>query len=160
MKGAAMPQFLLIFGLPLAEIAAFVIVGGQIGVLATLAVVVLSSVAGVLVLRSGGRHGLVEVRQAMGAGRGAGQAIARQAFTGIAAVMLIVPGLLTSAFGVILLLPPVQRILTDRITARMRSTRPTERPAQGEVIEGDYADVTSRRPHPDSPWSDRDSRTP
>lgn len=154
-----MPIFLLILGLPLAEIAAFVIVGQWVGVLGVLALVVASTVAGVVLLRgAGGRGGLADLRQAMARrGGSAGAAVARQAFRAAAAVMLIVPGLLTSALGLLFLIPAVQRAAIARLGARMTVVRPRA-PARdgGDIIDANYTEVAppQRRRDAPSPWND------
>ncbi len=152
-----MPMFLLIFGLPLAEIAAFVIVGQWIGVFGVLALVLASTLSGVVLLRgAGGRGGLSDLRSAMDRRSGsAGAAVARQAFRAAAAVMLIVPGLLTSALGLVLLIPAVQRRMVARMGVRMAAMRPRTPP--DDVIEGSYTELppAHRRRDAPSPWNDQ-----
>ena len=53
---------LILVGLPLLEIAGFVIVGSQIGVLWTIALVVLSSILGSILLRIQGLGALTRIR--------------------------------------------------------------------------------------------------
>jgi UPF0716 protein FxsA len=153
-----MPLFLLIFGLPLAEIAAFVIVGQWLGVFGVLGLVLASTLLGVILLRgAGGRGGLADLRSAMERrGGDAGAAMARQAFRAGAAVMLIVPGLLTSAFGLVLLIPAVQQMVVARLGARMTVVRTETRPA-GDIIEGSFTELPPghRRRDAPSPWNDQ-----
>jgi UPF0716 protein FxsA len=157
-----MPLFLLIFGLPLAEIAAFVIVGQWLGVFGVLGLVLASTLLGVILLRgAGGRGGLADLRSAMERrGGDAGAAMARQAFRAGAAVMLIVPGLLTSAFGLVLLIPAVQRMIVARMGARMTVVRTGAAAGtrQGDdIIEGSYTELPPghRRKDAPSPWNDQ-----
>ncbi|TGT35721.1 membrane protein FxsA, partial [Mesorhizobium sp. M4B.F.Ca.ET.169.01.1.1] len=66
MRLSLFPLFLLL--LPLAEIAGFVVVGREIGALATVGLVILSSVAGSLLLRHQGFGVMTRVRAEMDAG--------------------------------------------------------------------------------------------
>jgi UPF0716 protein FxsA len=123
---------------PLVEIGLFVVIGGQIGVWATLAWVVLSAVLGVLILRREGRRGAVRFRGGMAMLREPG-AIGAGLMRGLAAVLLILPGFLTDALGLLLLLPPVQAVL---IAALMRRVQVRQAGARGaEVVEGDWEEV-------------------
>lgn len=165
-----MPLFLLIFGLPLAEIATFVIVGQWIGVFGVLGLVLASTLAGVVLLRgAGGRGGLADLQTAMARRAGSPQgAVARQAFRAGAAVMLIVPGLLTSAFGLLLLLPPVQRAMLGRMKAKVAAGMAAQamdlrarRTGPDDIVEGTFTEIRAdvppshRRRDAPSPWNDQ-----
>jgi len=54
--------FAILFGIPLAEIAVFILVGGQIGVAATLGLTLLTAVAGAVLLRRQGLATLARIR--------------------------------------------------------------------------------------------------
>ncbi len=131
---------LLVF--PLVEIAGFVLVGGRIGLLPTLGLVVLAAGIGIWILR----------RQAMLAGRGlrgslgdlrtSGAMMAQGALVSLAAVLLILPGFLTDMAGIVLLIPPLRRLLVvalaGRITvSRERPQAPADRAAT-TIIDGTY----------------------
>lgn len=130
-----MPVLLILVALPLIEIGLFVVIGGQIGVWAVLALVVLGALVGVGLLR--GR--LARIPVLLRAGGDPGRLLAQGAFTAIGAVLLIAPGFLTDTLGLILLLPPVQRAITRRfapLAARGGVVHPAT--ARGTVIDGDY----------------------
>lgn len=84
---------------PLVEIALFVAIGGQIGVWATLAWVLLSGVLGVLVMRLTAARGAMKLRQGLSALRQPGAELAGGAFGMLAGVLLILPGFLTDEIG-------------------------------------------------------------
>lgn len=139
-----MPFFLLLLLFPLIEIAVFIIVGGWIGVWATLALIVLGVLAGLLILR--GQHD--RMAQVMAGGlRRADPAVllARGALTLLGGVLLIAPGFVSDALGLLLLLPPVQRLLTARLRGRVQT--------RSVIIEGDYTvddpETPDRRLPPD-----------
>jgi UPF0716 protein FxsA len=90
-----LPVFLLL--LPLLEIAGFVVVGKQIGALATVGLVMLSTVAGSALLRHQGLGAMNRARAAMDAGKDPSLQLANSAMAVVAAILLIVPGFITSA---------------------------------------------------------------
>lgn len=121
-----------ILAVPLIEIGLFVVLGGVIGLWATLGFVIGSAVLGGMVLRRGGltaarRGGLVS--QVAGSG-----------MSMLAGLLLIVPGFLTSALGGLLLLPPVQHLVIALLGQRLMVTMPFGRPVapQDDVVDGDY----------------------
>ena len=111
---------LFILALPFIEIAAFILVGGKIGVLWTIALVVLSSIAGALLLRIQGFGALNRIRDEVEAGRNPGRELAHGAMIMLAAVLLLIPGFVTDIIGLLLFIPPVRdlawRFLKRRIT--------------------------------------------
>lgn len=136
-KGNAfLPILLLFILLPLIEIALFIAVGGQIGLGATLALIVLSALVGSSILRG-------QQAQATAMMQGArhiqpGTFLAKGAFRVLAGILLIIPGFLTDTFGLILLIPPLQRAIVRAIGAR--ATVVTTRVWQdGDVVEGEYS---------------------
>jgi UPF0716 protein FxsA len=165
---------LLLFGLPLAEIAGFVIVGRWLGLWSTLALVVLSSVVGILFLRAQGLSVLRQINTEGREGRVPGEAIVSGAMIVVAAILLILPGFLTDIIGLLLFIPGVRRLIWRQVgqrvvvrTSRARggypdpSTRPapsaSQNPAPGaapQTIDLDSTDY-QRKSGPSSPWSDR-----
>ncbi len=123
---------------PLVEIGLFVVIGGRIGVWATLAWVVLSAVLGVLILRREARQGAVRLRGGMAALRAPG-AVGAGLFRGLAAVLLILPGFLTDALGLLLLLPPVQVALIAALARRVRGMEAGA--VRPDVVEGEWEEV-------------------
>ena len=157
-----LPAF--IFALPLIEIAGFVLVGRQIGTLATVGLVLASSVAGILLLRHQGFGVMSRARAEVAAGRDPSRQLAHGVMILLAALLLIIPGFLTDIIGLLLFLPPVRdlawRLVKDRIMVvtsfpngfggGFGGSRPGG-PRDGRTIDLDAEDF-SRRPDPDSPW--------
>lgn len=129
-----MPFLLIFLLLPLVEIALFVAVGGWIGVWGVLALVVLAALLGVAILR--GR--LARLPDLLQAGADPARLLAQGALTGLGAMLLILPGFLSDAVGLALLLPPVQRWIADRIAARA-TVHATVRTWDSGVIDGEYS---------------------
>lgn len=104
-----------IFGLlmlPFLEIAVFVAVALKLGVLAALGFTLLTSLAGMAVIRHAGRHEVERVRTAFGQRTVKRVELDAQGFlTALAGVLLVVPGFITDAIGALLLLPLTRRLL-------------------------------------------------
>lgn len=139
------------------EIAGFVVVGRQIGALATVGLVLLSAMAGLLLLRHQGLGVMGRVRAELAAGRDPSRQLAHGVMVLLAAFLLIVPGFLTDIVGLLLFIPPVRdlawRLLKSRITVvsgfrgRFGGARP-----RGRTIDLDAEDFSRDRPNPESPW--------
>ena len=154
-------------GVPLAEIAVLIEVGGWIGVGPTLAVIVLTAVAGIWMLR---RQGIAVLRRAQEQIQ-AGAVPVAEVFEGfclvIAGALLLTPGFLTDGLGVLLLLRPVRvllyRTVQRRLEAQVRTAAPPQphaaRPdARGEapVIDAEFEEVDpADMPEPRGSWSRR-----
>lgn len=118
MPFSLVPFFLL--AIPFAEIAAFVIIGGQIGVMATLAMVVVTAVIGSVLLRIQGFSLLNRIQAEMNAGRVPGRELVHGVMIMIAGILLLTPGFITDTLGFLLFIPAFRdlgwRLVKDRIT--------------------------------------------
>jgi UPF0716 protein FxsA len=138
----------------LAEISGFILVGRAIGVLPTLALVLLGMVAGSLLLRMHGIKTLMKVRADMEAGRTPARPLAEGAVLALAALLIILPGFLTDLVGALLFIPFVREALWRLFRSRVQvhsfgADGPADdRTAVVELERGEYA----RHPHPESPW--------
>ncbi|ACP27086.1 putative FxsA cytoplasmic membrane protein [Sinorhizobium fredii NGR234] len=110
---------LVILGLPIAEIAGFVVVGRELGLAMTLLLVLLSGVAGVLLLRIQGLGTLRRVQDAARAGKDPGPDLLGGALIFVGAILLIVPGFITDIAGLILFLPPIRRAIASFLQTRL-----------------------------------------
>jgi UPF0716 protein FxsA len=153
-----MPGILLLIifiGVPLAEIALFVTIGGQIGLLATIAVVIITAICGTYLLRWQGFAVLQEARRATDAGEMPVRPVVDGVFLLIAGVLLLTPGFLTDTIGFLLFVPAIRRSVGSFIWNRLMASgsvtivaeRTTHRSAEyphpgGDTIEAEYADVT------------------
>lgn len=160
MRISFLPLFLL--ALPLLEIAGFVVVGRQVGALATVGLVLASSIAGALLLRHQGFSVMTRIRTEMDAGRDPSRQLAHGAMIVLAAILLIIPGFITDIIGLLLFLPPVRdlawRALKGRVVlATNFSTggfRGRQRDKTIDLDDGDYSrsDDYARGPDHNSPW--------
>jgi UPF0716 protein FxsA len=159
---------LVLLAIPLLEIAALFKVGQVIGFWWTIAIVLGTGIAGAVLLR---RQGLGTLRKVMVAAE-SGQTPVAPMLDGmvivVAAVLLITPGLLADALGLLLLLPPVRALLVYLVKSRFtvvgagwsttetfrqthRSGHPDPditRDDDGIIIEGEYTRLDERSADP------------
>ena len=146
MSKLILPFFLL---LPLMEIACFILVGRRIGLMPTLSLVVLSGVAGIVLMRIQGFGVLARLRQSGQQGRAPGKELLDAAMILIAGILLLIPGFISDAVGLALFLPPVRGFLWNRLMRKVvvvdiAGMRPEpERPQTGasrtiDLDEGDF----------------------
>src|SRR5262245_2157221 len=98
-----MPVLLVLLAFLLAEIAGFILVGEVLGVLPTLALVLIGLAAGILLLRRQGLETLMRVKADVEAGRRPGRSLADGAAVAAAALLIAIPGFVSDVFGLLLL---------------------------------------------------------
>ena len=98
-------------GVPLIEIGLFIEVGGLIGLWPTIAIVIVTAMAGTALIRRQGMNTLQRAQQEMDAQR----LPVRELFDGVcllfAGALLLTPGFLTDSIGFALLVPPLRALL-------------------------------------------------
>jgi UPF0716 protein FxsA len=151
---------LLLLALPFLEIAGFIVVGSEIGVLATLGLIILSIFLGVFLLRFQGFGLIQKIREETAAGRTPKRELVHGVMLVFAAFLLIIPGFITDIIGLLLFIPAVRdigwRFVSDRVVVVQSGSRGTPRSgashSKDRVIELDPEDYSSK-PDPDSPWN-------
>lgn len=93
-------------------------VGAAIGVGWTVALLIATSVLGTWLLRVGGRRAWSTFRGALNEGRWPGDEVADGALIMAGGVLLVTPGFVTDAVGLLTLLRPLRRWFTRRVRAR------------------------------------------
>jgi UPF0716 protein FxsA len=106
------PLLILLFiVVPLAELYVIIQVGQAIGALPTIGLLLLDSLLGSWLLRAQGRTVWRRFRLALAGGR----ALARETIDGalviLGGALMLAPGFITDAFGVLLLLPPSRAVV-------------------------------------------------
>jgi len=130
--------------LPLMEITGFVLVGQWLGVLATIALVIASSLLGVLVLRSQGVSLAQRLRRPRsGDPQQAAQSVLSSTAQVFGGLLLILPGFITDILGLMLLIPVVRSTLWKIISPRLVVVQTGRRRAPGG---GPGAGFTDRDP--------------
>ncbi len=131
--------FLLV---PLIEIALFIQVGGAIGLWPTLAVVVITAIAGTWLVRSQGRAALSQLRGSLNGLSDPTRPLAHGAMILFSGALLLTPGFFTDAVGFALLIPGVRDLVMReagrRIRMRPLHTGPAG-PARPADLRGDRA---------------------
>lgn len=114
--------------IPLIEIAVIIQVGEALGVLNTIGLLLLISVVGAWLVKRQGLGVLRRIRQQQQAGQIPAAAMFDGALVLVAGALLLTPGFVTDAVGLLLLLPPVRTgvraFLRRRFVARVRVVRP------------------------------------
>ncbi|HEX2148129.1 MAG TPA: FxsA family protein [Pseudorhizobium sp.] len=155
---------IVILLMPLAEIAGFVMVGRSIGVWSTLGLVILTGVAGVLLLRAQGLQVLRQLSAEGREGRMPSDALVHGAMIVVAALLLLIPGFISDIIGLSLFIPAVRRALWAAIGRRVLVQTSysrshsyeadfNQRTPAGPVVDLDDDDYW-RQPNPSSPWND------
>lgn len=122
----------LLLAIPLAEIATFVVVGGQIGVLPTIGLVLATAVTGTILLRIQGFGVMTRIRAALDAGAMPGRDLVHGFMIMAAGLLLLTPGFITDTVGLLLFVPAVRdfawSLVRDRIVVAAAQTgRPGQR---------------------------------
>ena len=136
---------LTVLMLPIAEVVAFLLVAWAVGLLTAIALMVLTSVAGGMVLRRVGRQQIDRFRAAMRDGQATEMATGAGGFmVALGGILLLLPGFITDLVGAGLLFGPVRRWFGGAIGSALGAGTPPSGP--GGVI--DLA-PTEWRPVPD-----------
>ena len=113
-----LPALLLLFiVVPLAELYVIWQVGDWLGILPTLALLLLDSVLGGVLMRSQGRAAWRRFNAALSRGRPPAREVVDGALVILGGALLLTPGFLTDALGLALLIPP-SRALVRRALVR------------------------------------------
>ncbi len=130
---------------PFLEIAAFIAVGQRIGILATIALTLFASAVGAALLRLQGLAVLRQVQREIGDGLAPAASLGHGALIALAALMLMIPGFVSDAVGLLLFLPPVRslilRLLARNVNVVVVTSSSYRRPsAQRRTVDLDPAD--------------------
>ena len=146
---------LAMIGVPIVEIAVFIEVGARLGLWPTLATIILTAMAGTALLRQQGLATLQRVRESLEANRFPMAKVFDGLCLLVAGALLLTPGFVTDAAGLLLFVPAVRVALRQAfgryLVASGRLDAWTEKPgpfASGSgggggdtVIDGEYHEV-------------------
>jgi UPF0716 protein FxsA len=134
------------------EISVFIQVGQWIGFLNTVGLLLLVSLVGAWLVKRQGLGVMARIREQ----RSAGRIPTTEAFDGalilVAGVLLVIPGFVTDAFGLLLLFPPIRAVVRRFVSRRVLREVETVRSKQwtrGEPPPRQY--VPPERPQPPPP---------
>ena len=106
--------FLLFIFIPIIEIAIFITVGSNIGILNTIAIILLTAVIGIYFVRRQGLTLLFNDQRNMTQGIMPTEEIKGGIFLLISGLLLITPGFFTDCVGFLMFLKPVQNFISQR----------------------------------------------
>lgn len=129
---------LALLALPFIEIAVFIKVGELIGVWPTVTLALLGSGAGAIVVRAAGFAMLGRARAAAARNEPPVDELLDGLCILLAGILMIVPGFVTDALGLLLLVPWIRRHVRRRIWGMFEAR---ERRVHGAVIDAEYTVV-------------------
>ncbi|GBC57896.1 FxsA protein [Stutzerimonas stutzeri] len=141
--------FVLFLLFPLAELFVLIKVGSSIGALATIMLLVLSGIAGVLLLRLAGFATAWRARERLARGELPEREMLQGLVMAIGGGLLFLPGFISDVLALIVLFPPTRNFLFRQINRRMEAQMRRQRafaddlqaranPQRPNVIEGEW----------------------
>jgi UPF0716 protein FxsA len=122
----ALVLVIVFIAVPIAELYVLIQIGQEIGLLATIGLLILDSVLGAMLMRSQGRAAWMRFNRALAEGRVPGREVIDGALVIFGGALLLTPGFLSDFLGLILLLPPtralVRRLLVARFAGRLAAS--------------------------------------
>lgn len=116
-----MPVLILLF-LALwawAELAVFIAIGSEVGALLTIIGIAVTAVVGLSLLRSQGRAVMASLQQKVARGEAPVASMADGAAIAAGAVLMLIPGYITDAMGLVLFIPGIRTIIGASLISRM-----------------------------------------
>jgi UPF0716 protein FxsA len=99
--------------IPLMDVLVLVLVAGWIGTVPTVALVVLTALIGMLLVRAEGRHTLRRIQEKVAEGRPPTDELLDGGLLIAAGAFLLTPGLVTDAVGFLLVVPPTRYLIRE-----------------------------------------------
>ena len=136
--------FLIFVTVPIIEIALFIQVGGALGLLPTLAIVVLTAVIGTYLVRSQGLAEIARLQRSFKELSDPTEPLAHGAMILASGLLLLTPGFFTDGVGFALLMPPVRSALLSYLRARVsvQGFQYGQAPQQQRRAEDEIIDIT------------------
>jgi UPF0716 protein FxsA len=137
---------------PIAELAVIIQVGSLIGVWWTIALLIVDSILGSLLMRSQGRAAWRRFNDAVRSARVPARAVADGGLVIFGGALLLTPGFLSDIVGVLFLLPPTRALIRrvflrkamGRMAVSMAGAAVPRTGRRGDDVEGTAVDVDPR----------------
>ena len=114
------PILLLMFiFVPIIEIGLFISVGGYLGLWPTIALVLITAFVGASLVRSQGLQTLMSVQNRLQQGELPAQQILEGVMLAVSGVLLLTPGFMTDALGILVLLPAPRAAMAKYLMSKM-----------------------------------------
>ena len=151
-----MRLLLAFIAVPLIEIGLFIQVGGWIGVWPTLAIVLVTAIAGTALVKSQGAQVFAQLRSSFDDLRDPTEPLAHGAMILFSGALLLTPGFFTDFIGFMLLIPGVRRFVMKEVKKRVNvqtvRTNAGWQPQEETIIEGTYTEEDVERRSGPSGW--------
>ena len=128
--------FLAFTIIPVSEIYILIAIGGQIGILPSIGLVILTGIVGASLARSQGLQTLGRIRDSFQQGVVPGEELLNALLIAIAGIVLLTPGFLTDAVGLFLLIPTTQALCREWLKRRMELIYAQRNVGNGPIIYG------------------------
>ena len=143
--------------------SAFIFIGGEIGGLLTLLGVFVTSIIGLSLLKDQGKAVMARIRTDLATGRATVGSIADSVSLAVGGILMLIPGYVTDAVGVLLFVPGLRTIAGAWILHHLvannrfkgfvhvggqsgfRSRTPHSYAEDNDIIEGDVTEHTHRK---------------
>lgn len=140
---------LLFILVPVIELSVLIQVGSQIGSLTTVALVFLTAIVGLALIRRQGLETSLKAQEKIQRGELPASEAAEGFMLALAGICLLIPGFVTDALGAVLLISPLRKriastLALDFLKKRMNmraswsSYQQNNQRAKDEIIEGEY----------------------
>ncbi|MEM7051369.1 MAG: FxsA family protein [Acidobacteriota bacterium] len=129
---------LLFIAVPLIELALLVTLGQRVGLVPTVALVVLTGILGAALARHQGLATLGRLQAALAAGKPPHRELAQSALILLAGAVLLTPGLLTDIAGFLLLAPAIRRRAAQALVRALGRRFTRVRVSDPGAVEVDY----------------------
>lgn len=140
---------LILILLPVIEISLFIYVGGMIGPGLTIVLIIASAMLGLSIMRRQGVTVVASAQRAQAEGRAPVAEVGNGIAILLAGLLLLIPGFLTDALGLVLLLQPIRSLIFETVLVLLlpalfagfgmtANTSPTPGEQDDGIIEGDF----------------------
>lgn len=140
--------FLAFVAVPIAEIALIIQVGGLIGLWPTVALIVLTAALGTMMVRAQGFAVLQRIRENMETGVFPARALLDGAALLLGGVLLLLPGFVTDAIGLLLLVPATRGLIGRALWAWIAGAtgrRARRHGGRDAVIDAEFHEIPPER---------------
>ncbi|MEO0568366.1 MAG: FxsA family protein [Pseudomonadota bacterium] len=146
--------FFAFLAVPLIEIGLFIQIGGVLGLWPTLAIVVLTAIAGTWLVRAQGIMAINQLKNSFSRVDDPSEPLAHGAMILVAGALLLTPGFFTDALGFALLMPPIRSALLGYLKTRVKMQhfemggtvdQNNQAHASDDVVEGEYYEVKTQK---------------
>ena len=128
--------FLAFTIIPVSEIYILIAIGGQIGILPSIGLVILTGIVGAGLARSQGLKTLGRIRDSFQQGVVPGEELLNALLIAIAGIVLLTPGFLTDAAGLFLLIPATRTLCREWLKRRIELVYAQRNVGNGPIIYG------------------------